>query len=304
MISRRRLLIVAAAAGCTGFTPRPGRVRWQGRAFGAETSISLYAETNLAQAAIAAAKDTIMRLEGMFSLYDPRSALSVLNRTGRLTMPPEFARLVVSAGEAHDLTGGLFDPTVQPLFALNAAVDNGPTRGDLERVQRLIGWQKVSIDGHTVHLREAGMSLTLNGIAQGFATDRVCEVLTAHGFERFLINIGEYRGSGELARLTAEDISGNGFAEFELRDAAVATSASHGSVFANGAGHILRPDPLVGEPVSWKTVTVQAPTATTADAFSTALILAPDASLARWLKANGHIQCALLQDVQGRVIDV
>ena len=43
------------------------------------------------------------------------------------------------------------------------------------------------------------MKLTLNGIAQGFASDRVLATLRGHGIEHALINIGEHAPLGESA---------------------------------------------------------------------------------------------------------
>ena len=45
----------------------------------------------------------------------------------------------------------------------------------------------------------SGQAVTLNGIAQGFAADRVREVLAAHGIRHALIDTGEIGGLGRKA---------------------------------------------------------------------------------------------------------
>ena len=40
------------------------------------------------------------------------------------------------------------------------------------------------------------MGLTLNGINQGYATDRVVEILRSEGIEHSLVDMGESRGVG------------------------------------------------------------------------------------------------------------
>ncbi|MBF0332671.1 MAG: FAD:protein FMN transferase, partial [Alphaproteobacteria bacterium] len=124
-ISRRRAIaVIAAAAGLPVFLAARGvnasLVRWEGTALGASASIALYHEDEAAaREMIAECVAEVARLEGIFSLYRADSALSVLNRQGSLDAPP--AELLALMGEAlrfSELTGGSFDPTVQPLWRL------------------------------------------------------------------------------------------------------------------------------------------------------------------------------------------
>ncbi|MGI9523361.1 MAG: FAD:protein FMN transferase, partial [Hyphomicrobiaceae bacterium] len=183
MISRRRLLIAAAATGCTGLVPREQLAEWRGKALGARASISVVGQGPMARNALRAARDTVMRIERYFSLFDVNSTLTELNATGRITMPPEFIRLVDLTQEVYIDTGGLFDPTIQPLFRLYSNSRTSPSSSELKQLSRSIGWDKVTRVGRRLELTEPGMALTFNGIAQGFATDRVCEVLSAHGYD-------------------------------------------------------------------------------------------------------------------------
>ena len=304
MISRRQVLIVAAASACAGFAPRRQWSRWQGRAFGAEVTIAVAATHSRSQAAVDAARDTVKRCEQLFSLYDPTSQVSQLNRTGRLVMAPEFARLVGHVDKFHRLTNGSFDPTVQPLFALKWIGAGKAAAERLAEVRRLIGWHQVRHDGRALWFERPGMALTLNGIAQGFATDRVCEVLQAHGYTRYLVNVGEHRGGGDAARLTVEDVDGQDLGRWTMTNEAIATSSSHGFAFADGTGHILDPKATSVAAPAWKTVSVVAPTAVAADALSTALVLERGTDLAGRLKREGHVLRALLQSPSGNIVRI
>ena len=63
----------------------------------------------------------IRRLERIFSLYLPDSALSRLNRDAVLKAPPfELLECLSIAGTVHQTSGGRFDPTVQALWAAHA----------------------------------------------------------------------------------------------------------------------------------------------------------------------------------------
>lgn len=259
---------------------------------GADVSISIEADGAAAEAALSAARDTVRRMERLFSLYDPASSLSRLNRSGSLKMPMEFARLVQIAGQVHALSGGWFDPTVQPLFsALSKGAPLPPAA--------VLGWPKVKVEGRRISMPHSGMALTFNGIAQGFATDRVSEVLKAHGFTRVLANVGEYRAGDEPALLGVADPEGSVLQSVNLRNAAIATSSPGALRLDAVRSHILAPDGAQTPPV-WATVSVVAETAALADGFSTALALAPDQRLASALAAAGHVQRVFLQGVSGR----
>ena len=102
-------------------------------------------------------------------------------------------------------------------------------------------------------------------------------------------------------RLEVQGEEGEMLGGILLANGAVATSSPTGTRFADGSGHILRPDGS-SLPARWKTVSVEAPTAAIADALSTGLCLAGDDRLARRLVADGHVRAILLQDRDGSVM--
>jgi len=300
MISRRRFLAVSASMAAFAAVPAQASTMWRGRAFGADVSVTLTGDKTATQAAMNAALDTIRRMEKLFSLYDPSSALSALNRSGSLMMSPEFSRLIDICDQIHNLSDGLFDPTVQPLFA--AMLKNGGVlnQADRQQLHPMIGWQNVSRNGSEIRFLRPGMALTLNGIAQGFATDRVTEILAAHGFTDAIVNIGEYRVGNDFAPLGIENSEHKGLARSKLSNAAIATTSANGYSFADGTGHVLRPD-LTVRKARWKTVSVIARTAAIADGLSTSLALAKNETLARSLHKSGVVHAILLEDMSGNV---
>ena len=77
-----------------------------------------------AQSLIAAVTAEVRRLETVFSLFQPESDLSRLNRDGFLAEPAaDMVVLMARARDMGEITGGAFDMTVQPLLA--------PLRGSL-----------------------------------------------------------------------------------------------------------------------------------------------------------------------------
>ena len=291
-LSRRRFLAVSAVSVATaGLVWRQKPLRWSGFALGADVSIELSGgNPKDAKLALDAAIDTIKRTEKLFSLYDANSSISRLNREGTIVAEPEFLRLYSIVSEAHSLTGGLFDPTVQSLFAAKRD-GRSVVPADYARV----GWQHVHIDGSRVWFDQPKMAVTFNGIAQGFATDRVAEILSGHGFDATLVNVGEYRAGTRIAEIGVPSLGGGIETVVPLLRSAIATSSSDAYLFADMTSHILHPRPLAKRS-PWKQATVVAGTAAMADAFSTALILTGDDALAHALIGSHALQIFLQDD--------
>ncbi|WP_193371570.1 FAD:protein FMN transferase [Pelagibius marinus] len=303
--SRRRFLAVAAAALAGGPAAAQTTTRWQGRALGAEATITLRGPQREAVRALAAAKETLRQMERLFSLYDPGSALSHLNATGRLERPEEaFLALLRLADRIHHATGGLFDPSVQPLWRALARSQGRPDRAMLAQAAARVAWPGVAFDEAEVRFLRPGMALTLNGIAQGFATDRVAEALKAQGFAATLVNIGEFRAGTGSWRIGLADPAFGLVRTRSLSNAAIATSSLTALPFGNGGlGHILNPaEP--GHPPLWSTVSVEAATAAYADGYSTALSFFATAAARSLLHSQPELQAILLVDHDGVVIEL
>ncbi|WP_417463841.1 FAD:protein FMN transferase [Kordiimonas sp.] len=255
---------------------------------GAEAELSLYHEDEgTARDAIERVVAEARRLERIFSLYHPSSKLIELNANGALASPPpEMVDLLEQSRGFWKATGGTFDPTVQPLFEHYA--DRFSSLGSAKKqplVQVLdrVGFENVTYTDELVSFKKPGMALTLNGIAQGYITDRVHDMLKAAGFKSALVNMGEYRAlgtksDGALWRIGIADAKKPWqlFDTLEVSGGAIATSAPSGATFdADGQHHHLL-HPLLGtSPSYYRSVTVKAPSATCADALSTAFSIMP-----------------------------
>jgi thiamine biosynthesis lipoprotein len=292
--SRRRALAVIAAAGAALLAGRPSRAaparwEWRGTAMGTDARLVLFhPDQALAREAARACAAEIERLEAEFSLFRADSAINRLNRLGRLGLPGhDLRRLLAEALGFARRSEGAFDPTVQPLWELYAehfarAPGAGPPPPEaLAAARAAVGWRRVVLAADGIALAP-GTRLTLNGIAQGYITDRVADLLRGLGFERVLIDLGEARalgagpGGAPWPVGVAERSGDPAFFRVPLEDSALAVSAPAGTVFEpSGRWHHLF-DPASGAPASsWRCVAVRAKDATTADALSTALAVAP-----------------------------
>lgn len=284
--------VVGAATGPTLGGARSGVQRWFGRALGADVAIALHGPDDITIPVLHRARRLLNDVESQFSLYDPNSALVRLNTTGYLDSPdPMFLDLMAAADDIHRHSGGMFDPSVQPLW--RALADGG----DIDRARAAIGWSRIRFGSDGVQLAK-GQALTFNGIAQGFATDLVTACLQDAGLGQALVNIGEYRGLGGPWRLGLEDPVHGIMGQRVLRTGAIATSGPMALPLA-GQGHILhetlRPH--------WSSVSVEADTATMADGFSTAMTLA-HADQIRAMIAQHGIARVTLVDPAGDLISL
>ena len=102
------------------------------------------------------------------------------------------------------------------------------------------------------------MAITLNGIGQGYVTDRVVELLREGGVEHALVDMGETRAIGDHPAGGAWSVGledpaspGQVLDRIELIDRAVATSGGYGTQFdpAGRFNHIF--DPADGS-TSWR----------------------------------------------------
>lgn len=338
MIPRRRILTISAGAlvcavGAgtrTGAGGESGTItRHRFRALGADCVLTLparagNADTERAAGALAAVRDEIERIESVFSLWQPESELSRLNRIGRLSAPgADFLRVHRIAAHVSWISGGVFDPTVQPVWEARAAgrpVD-----------WRLIDWRLLEVGPTSAVFRRPGMAATFNGIAQGYAADRAVRVLENFGYGGVLANLGEFRGAGvrpdgipwrigvaapqSMTKSLAGSTPGTArlrprpksriIVEIALSGAAsaVAVSEPRGAL-VGGFPHIVDPrahngshdDARNGAHIGprWASVAVAARTAALADALSTTVAAAPEAMAGTILERGPAAGAALI----------
>jgi thiamine biosynthesis lipoprotein len=240
---------------------------------------------------------TLQRIEAQMSLFRAGSALSRLNRDGHLDAPPaELRELVAIASDIARRSDGAFDPTMQPLwlaFAHAQAQGRLPTHGEVAAARALVDWRGLRL-GDAVRLARPGMGVTLNGIAQGYAADRVRGVLLAHGVRHALVDAGEFAMAGRdpagarwtLGIADPRD-EGRLVARLFADGRCVATSGDDQTTFSADHRHHHILDPHTGwSPPDIAGVTVAAPTGALADALTKVFFIAgPTRALAvarRW----------------------
>lgn len=321
-ISRRRALsICAGVAGVAAMGRSSGdaampTIEWRGNALGGKASMMIrHRDEAVARKLVGYCVGEVERLERIFSLYRADSEISRLNREGRLDKPSQELRLLLSeARRFGQVSGGAFDVTVQPLwrvysayFAGHPAAEDGPRPEDIDRARALMDYRAIDLDDGRARLGRTGMAVTLNGIAQGFITDRIADMLRNAGMTDVLVNLGEIRAlDGGAWKVAIEDpmCANKEIHVLPLRSGALATSAGRGTTFdPMGKFHHLM-DPRSGRcAAGCLSATAVAKTATTADALATALAVSPPAVAPDLLSALGGRR-AILMLPDRRILDI
>ncbi len=318
-LTRRRFLCISAAAAgtalaCGPVTAAPTLHSWRGIALGAQAQMLLnHPDQAHATATFRKMEAEIRRLEKIFSLYDAESELSRLNRDGVLTSPSnDMLQLLSQVRTIHAATEGAFDPTIQPLwdlYARSASIGRSPTASEIQAVLGAVGLKNVRIEPQSITFTKDRMALTLNGIAQGYITDRISDLLRTAGFDDILVNLGEISAFGDGSdgetgwpvSLRPDPVSP--LIATVLQNRSLATSNRYGTTFDQDGtlSHIL--DPRTGYPASADLVgiSVLCPNASIADGLSTAGLVCGETALVNAARAFDEVEILGVRETDGKV---
>ena len=284
-INRRKLLHLtySTAIGglvlCSGWA-RASDVRiLSGPAFGSYWRLVL---TDTAEDPRPLINSIIRRIDDRMSPYNPSSELGIFNATGAAIVSQETHDVVQTALDLAQITGGAFDPTCAPIgrkygFGPMAISDSAPAGP----------YSDIRVVGQRLETATPGLTLDLNGIAKGYALDKIAEALDGLNF---LLELGgevvarglhpssrtwhvgiERPGTGKIQRLIS---TGN---------KALATSGDTTQSYEVGGkryAHVIDPRTAGMLDNDIASVSVLAPTGMLADGLATAaMVLGPDASL-------------------------
>ena len=262
------------------------KVTWQGIALGSPAEITIYHPNQKeAEDILSESHKKLVQLENLFSLYKENSQLSMLNKNGYIKNPhPNMIALLNLSKKYAEMTDGAFDVTVQPLWNLyNEAfirTNKPPLESEIEKTLSLVDWRSISVSKNLINYEKEGMSSTLNGIAQGYITDKISEHLINSDINNTLVQLGEYRGIGDhpdgrpWRLLLSNPEHTDSIGEIEFTNAAVATSAGLGTPFDLTGKHHHIFDPKNGYNANnYLQVSVTSKTAAEADALATAFLI-------------------------------
>ncbi|XZE43029.1 FAD:protein FMN transferase [Pirellulaceae bacterium SH467] len=263
------------------------------------------------------------RLESIFSLYRPDSALSRWNAnssTDWVTVPLEVPELLDFALLLHRKTSGKFDPTVAPLMRVwqvgSLARDwRPPTQAEIDSAKELVGISRLEWRASPPQLRKKhpGVELDLNALVEGLALHNLAKIFDQRGVSNYLLHLGgEFLARGTLPMrgdwtVSLEDAGSSSYSyasndwkfAVSLRQQSISTSGSYriGKEYG-GVRHSHFIDPETGETVqnrNWS-VSVVSEDALEADGWATALMLLEPEQAIRLADERNLIACIATQD--------
>ena len=283
--------------------------------FAMDTYMSLAAYGDGAREALAAAAREINRLERELSRTIETSDVYKLNAGVTATVGDETAALLRRAVEYSEITGGLFDVTVAPLVTLWGITSDSPhipSQSEIDSLLPTVGSGHIHLDGNSAMLDE-GCAVDLGGIAKGYASDRVAEILKQYGVTGAAVSLGGNvyvcgkKSDGSAWNVAVQDPKDtSAYAmTLALTDTFAVTSGGYQRYFTGSDGrvyqHILDPRTGRSAETDLLSVTVIAQNGTMADAYSTALYVMGEEAACDFWRQNGGFDLVLIT-ADGRVL--
>jgi thiamine biosynthesis lipoprotein len=224
------------------------------------TVINLTVVTDNNIAGKAAVEATFAELERQVSIFNHRisdSPLAVLNRTGRVSNPPQdLVEVLHQAMAISEMSEGAFDVTVKPILDLylNAQPDL-PSTEQVVSTLNLVDFSQLSVSNKEIVFRKPSMEITLDGIAKGYIVDRGTAVLKGLGFENVYVEAGgDLIASGlkdgdlpwKIGIQSPRESKPGLLNQINVSDQAVATSGDYFQHFSEDLRHHHIIDPRIG----------------------------------------------------------
>jgi thiamine biosynthesis lipoprotein len=231
-------------------------------------------------------------LDQSLSIYKPGSLINAFNDdSSGIEADVHLRNVVRKALEIYKATDGKFDITVYPLVTAwgfgSEKIKSLPDSAKIKSLLPLIGSDKLTFSGNLLIKKIPGLKIDVNGIAQGYSVDVLCEFLKEKGIKNYLVEIGgELRASGKKPngqgmRIGIESPAINQQDEpiiskiITINELAVTTSGNYRKYVESGKKRIFHLiDPKTGYPIQSQMIsaTVIAKDAITADGYDNALM--------------------------------
>ncbi len=171
----------------------PGKISRAGFSMNTLINMSVYADDDKI---LDEAYGLLNKLDKELSMYDLSSDISKINFNAgvkSVKVPREVVEVVKDSLRLYDLTGGVFNPligAVTKLWKINKADGVLPSPESLDVAIKLSGIKNLEINNDEIFLKSKGCVLDLGGIAKGYASYKIAELLKNRGVKSALIDLG------------------------------------------------------------------------------------------------------------------
>ena len=218
------------------------KTSWSGHILNSPAKLEIHSyskKKNLA--VIEKINNLTISFDNIFNLQNENSEIVSLNKDKVLDNASESILDVINkAQQISNITNGAFDITVQPLWNfyhnhfIMKSKSSPPLISDIKEITKKIDWRNVKVNNKSISLIN-NASITLNGIAQGWITDQIVQILRENKIKNTLVDFGENYAAGNYANKRPWKIMLQGpnniTKTIHLTNKAVATSGGYGTVF-------------------------------------------------------------------------
>lgn len=267
-----------------------------------------------AQEACKAAEEEINRIDAMVSTGSKDSEITKLNQAGKGEVSEGTGYMIERSLELFESTGGLFDISIYPVMRAWGFTDQNykiPKEKELKELLSHVKASSVLYDAeknHSVSFDDTAVEIDLGGIAKGYTSDRVIEVIDGFDIDCALINLGgnvktlNPKITGEEWRIAVQDPEDSSAIAGVITccDKAVITSGGYQRFFEeNGTTYHHIIDPRTGYPANSGLISVSIVTAdgTLADGLSTSLfIMGLEEAHAYWQEHKEEFDAVMIDE--------
>lgn len=264
----------------------------------------------------------IKSFEAIFNDYDSTSWVSKVNSAQGKAVPmdPHAYELLCLADSLYQLTDGLFDISVKPLYDLWGFSRLGepefdPTPPDSLEIQEAlknVGFKRIRYNEKRIILPR-GMQITFGAIAKGYVLDQAHSFMEKLGLESGQIDctsgmtfFGQKRAQVVGVRHPRDGQQSQTIGSFKIKNGSLSTSGDYQNYFEHEGRryhHII--NPKTGFPVDGVfSITVIHPSAALSDGLSTALFLLPPPDAIEALKHYPKSNSVIFYQEQDKIVSL
>lgn len=223
--------------------------------------------------------------------FNRESLITKINENRDSVADDFLITVIKKSEEVSEKTGGSFDITCAPfinLWGFGFEKEVRVSQDIIDSLKAFTGYQKLHINGNTIHKDDPRLIINCSAIAKGYSCDVVADLLESYGIKNYMIEIGgEIRAKGVNDRnecwrieITKPQDDTTGIISdrqevIGLCNNSLATSGNYRNFYIkDGKKYAHTIDPETGYPSQQNilSATVIAPDCMTADAYATAFM--------------------------------
>lgn len=260
-------------------------------------------------------ENEILRLNDLLSTGLETSEVSQLNISGEATVSDDTAFLIKEALKLFESTDGAFDISVYPLTQLWGFPTKEyrvPSPAEIEQVLQSVNAGMISFDSDSQYVTlRPGQSIDLGGIAKGYTSQRLMEIMAGCGVRSAMVSLGGNvqclgtKPDGSAWKIGIQDpwkLDSGVYAIVQVVDQAVITSGGYERYFEDpDTGKIYRHilNTKTGYPAEsgLASVSIVTKNGTMADGLSTALyVMGLEKASEYWRQYSDEFEMILIDD--------